>query len=78
MTKAVIPAKLLLRNLYRNLATKSNWDSDVYIDRYCEEDLRWWLSALKSWNGAPLNRPEPQVQLRTHTSGTGWGNPGAW
>ena len=31
MTKAVIPAKLLLRNSYRVLRNKSSWDANVVL-----------------------------------------------
>ena len=42
MTKAVIPAKLLLRNLYRTLSSRNSWNSEVYLDQYCVQDLQWW------------------------------------
>ena len=76
MMKAILPAKLLLRNLYRTLATKSSWDSVIFLDEECRRDLNWWLVSLTSWNGAPLHTSTPTVQIATDASGTGWG--GAW
>ena len=73
MMKAILPAKLLLRNLYRTLSTKSSWESKVFIDNNCRDDLKWWLSSLQNWNGAPLLKPERQIQVETDASKTGWG-----
>ena len=75
MMKAVLPAKLLLRNLYRNLAAKQTWDSRVVIEESCREDLKWWFNSLKNWNGAPLLRSNKQlIQIDTDASGSGWGS----
>ena len=54
MMRAIVPAKLLLRNIYRTLATKISWSSQVFIDEHCRNDLNWWFSSLKNWNGASL------------------------
>ncbi len=77
MTRAVLLAKLLLRNLYRCLATKRDWSSVIYLDESCRNDLKWWFHALHSWNGAPLLRPpvDLHLQIETDTSNSGWG---AW
>ena len=73
MMKAVLPAKLLLRNLYRTLSSRTSWNSEVIIDEHCAKDLQWWLDALKNWNGSPLLKKEIEVQVETDASGTGWG-----
>ena len=73
MMKAVLPAKLLLRNLYKTLSSKMSWDSNVVIDVYCRKDLEWWYNALKNWNGAPLLKPTRKIQVETDASGSGWG-----
>ena len=72
MVKAVLPAKLLLRNIYRTIAKRSSWDSLVEITE-CKQDLLWWLHALANWNGAPIRQKEPELQLTTDASESGWG-----
>lgn len=73
MTKAIVPAKLLLRNVYRTIATKTSWDDCVYLDEKCVLDLKWWLRAVSNWNGAPLMVRQPEIQVETDASGFGWG-----
>ena len=74
MMKAILPAKLLLRNLYRTLSCRSSWDSILEIDQRCMSDLKWWLQSISSWNGNPLlPADKPVVQISTDASGTGWG-----
>ena len=73
MMHVVLPAKLLLRNLYRTLSRRSSWDSEVFMNDSCCEDLTWWLNFLKGWNGAPLQNPQRRVQIETDASKTGWG-----
>ena len=74
MTKAIVPGKLLLRNVYRVLASRDNWDTDVTLTKQAMSNLNWWLSAIKGWNGAPLrNHTSIEVQLQTDTSTSGWG-----
>ena len=73
MTKAIIPAKLLLRNSYRVLASRDTWDSYVQLTPSAIRDLQWWLTALKGWNGAPLILRNPDIQIRTDASTYGWG-----
>ncbi len=73
MTKAVIPTKLLLRNVFRVMASKKDWNSLMQVDPPCHRDLMWWSSALWSWNGAPLLQPQVDLQVFTDASGSGWG-----
>ena len=42
------------------------------MSEYCKRDLQWWYDAIQQWNGAPLLIKEPEVQIETDTSGTGW------
>ena len=49
MTKAIIPGKLLLRNLYRLLAKKKGWDDVLEIDQATRQDFQdliWWKRAV--------------------------------
>ena len=73
MTRAVIPAKLLLRNIYRCIAKKTSWSSIITIDKHAKNDLMWWLSAIEQWNGAPLFVSPPDIQCETDASASGWG-----
>lgn len=73
MTKAVLPAKLLLRNAYRVLAQRDSWDSIVYFDNASRKDLVWWETAIDTWNGRVLFPSAIEAQVMTDASNTGWG-----
>ena len=73
MTKAIVPSKLLLRNVFRVLKTRRSWDNMIIIDPPTEKDLHWWLEALDGWNGAPLDTAKIEVQIETDASKSGWG-----
>lgn len=73
MAKAVLPAKLLLRNTYRLLASKNSWSDVLTMDKDTKADLEWWLHALKSWNGAPIQTGPVDFQMETDASMSGWG-----
>ena len=46
MAKCVLPAKLLLRNLYRLLSTRISWQQWLDIDESTQADLQWWFDCL--------------------------------
>lgn len=73
MAQAILPAKLMLRNAYRLLQSKSLWEDTLFIDNGTYADLEWWLDALTSWNGAPLVLRPIDVQMATDASHLGWG-----
>ena len=73
MSRAIVPGKLLLRNVYRVIATKQTWDSIVVLSQGAYKDLCWWLDAFKSWNGALLITKKVDVQIATDASSLGWG-----
>ncbi len=73
ISRAVLPGKLLLRNIYRVLSTRTSWDSVVQLTESALSDLEWWSSALRSWNGAPCCKPPVDVQIITDSSGYGYG-----
>lgn len=73
MMRAVLPAKLLLRNVYRTLSNKKSWEDKLWLNEQCVQDLNWWLGAITNWNGAPLNVKQPEIQIETDASGTGYG-----
>ena len=73
MMRAVLPAKLLLWNLYHMLSYRSSWDSVLEVSEACIKDLMWWRDALMSWNGAPLCKRAVEIQVETDALKTGWG-----
>jgi len=75
MTKAVVPGKLFLRNVYRVLAKRQGWDDIVHLDSPAIKDLSWWLDALgpEGWNLEPLQVRPIDIQIQTDASHTGWG-----
>ena len=73
MAKVVLPGKLLLRNLYRLLRTRSSWNDKLYLDVGTVSDLRWWYEALLSWNRRAAPRRVIQAQVVTDASLIGWG-----
>ena len=73
MTKAILPGKLLLRNVYRLLSTKENWHSQLVIDKPSKDDLNWWLQSLANWNGGPLIQKAVDIQFESDASPFGWG-----
>ena len=75
MSKAVIPAKLLLRNAYRLLKTRYNWSDILLVDQPTHNDLTWWFESLKAWNGRSIADSSciETVQIATDASAHGWG-----
>lgn len=73
MAKAIMPAKLLLRNVYLLLATKRSWEDVLTIDPATRSDLEWWVQALYNWNGCPIHVGPINLQMETDASMTGWG-----
>lgn len=73
MTKAIIPGKLLLRNLYRLIAKKQTWDDLLEIDQATRQDLIWWKEAVHTWNGTPITVGHIDCQIETDASESGWG-----
>ena len=72
-TKAIVPTKLLLRNLYRLLSTRKSWADILYLDTPSVKDLEWWSVALENWNGRPVVKRQIDLQLFTDASDSGWG-----
>ena len=73
MSKAIIPAKLLLRNIYKVLRKRTSWQDKLELDTGCIKDLTWWLNGLKSWNGCAIHHKPIDFQLVTDASHIGWG-----
>ncbi len=73
MTKVIIPAKLLLRNLYRLLKTKLSWQDTLHLDGSSIKDLNWWYTSIHQWNGLVIQSQQVDCQIMTDASSTGWG-----
>lgn len=74
MAKVFLPAKLLLRNIYRLLSSKSSWQDVLWLDLHSTTDLEWWLGALQGWNGKAFHKKAASlIQITTDASATGWG-----
>ena len=69
----MLPAKLLLCNIYRCIRIKNSWHSHVKIDKHAKNNLYWWLTALDNWNGVPLCIQQSEIQLECDASASGWG-----
>ena len=72
VSKCVLPAKLLLRNVYRLLKTRLSWRDVLNLDNCTNNDLRWWFDSLSQWivESKPID-----CQLVTDASSIAWG---AW
>jgi hypothetical protein len=75
LAQVILPAKLLLRNVYRVLASKKTWYDMLTLTTPAREDLKWWLNALNNWNNRSLRKRPVEVQICTDASSSGWG---AW
>ena len=73
MTRAILPGKLLLRNVYRLLKTKTSWDDTLTLDNPARKDIVWWSHAIDNWNGAPIKLRPIDIQIETDASSHGWG-----
>lgn len=72
-TQAVIPGKLLLRNIYRQIAQRQSWDQVMLLQDATLKELDWWFQALYTWNGRPIKVTSVDHQMFTDASHIGWG-----
>ena len=74
MSRAVLPAKLLLRNLYRLLQSRITWSDNILLDSHSITDLEWWLQSLSAWNGQTFKKDTRSlVQVTSDASKLGYG-----
>lgn len=78
MSKCIVPGKLLLRNIYRLLATKTHLAQVLSIDSYTRNDLQWWFDSVSNWNELIVLEKNIAIQLTTYASGTAWGGFPDW
>ena len=73
MIRAILPGKLLIRNLYRLLRQRQCWSDQLTLDAGAIYDLRWWFEWAHNWNGLSITLHPVNHKLTTDTSHTGWG-----
>ena len=77
VTQAVLPAPLYYRALQRvkNTAFKASQSFDVQVELSAEaqEELKWWIGCLSSWNGRALIMGPPEMTVESDASLLGWG-----
>ena len=73
MTKVIIPSKLMLRNIYRLLATRQHWQQILHLDPSSVSDLEWWYTSIQRWNGLVVSQQTIDCQIMTDASASGWG-----
>ena len=71
--KAVLPGKLMLRNVYNLIKQKITWETKLELNASAKNDLVWWAESLEKWNGKVILPSEIDGQLVTDASQTGWG-----
>ena len=71
--QAVLPAKLLLRNLYRDLHSVPSFNHCLTLSAPAVADLDWWFDALLSWNGRHYASAPVDLVMTTDASASGWG-----
>jgi len=73
LTKAILPAKLLLCNMYHDIAQRANWNSFVLLSTATILGLKDWCHSLSTWNGCLANLQPCNILLNTKASLAGWG-----
>ena len=73
MTKVILPAKLLLRNVYHVLKSRSSWNCQLCLDSGAQKDLQFWLANIEAWNGRISATKPVDIQAMSDASSTGWG-----
>ena len=73
ISRAVLPGKLMLRNVYRLMKDRKSWDSNLILNEESKRDLLWWCNCLESWNGKSILTTDIDGQLVTDASHIGWG-----
>jgi hypothetical protein len=70
---AVSPARIYSRALYAALNTAESWNSRVSLTPEAVQEVEFWLSSLRAFNGRPLSRATSTHYLHTDASDDGWG-----
>ena len=77
MTAAVFPARLKVQHLQaakiQALKSGSSWEDSISLPPTATEELLWWRTHLLQWNGLSWIANNPQADVYTDASDTGWG-----
>lgn len=77
MTAAVFPARLKVQHLQavkiNALKSATSWEDSISLTMTATEELLWWRTHLRQWNGLSWIVPNPQVDIYTDASTSGWG-----
>ena len=73
ITKVILPAKLLRRNVYRVLKQRASWETPLCLDMAAKTDLEYWLASVEAWNVRISVTKPVDVQAVSDASSTGWG-----
>ena len=73
MTQVIVPAKLHLRECYRVLKQRTDWNDYVAMSPAAVSELKWWLTYVEEWNTAPVIVRPTEIQLVTDASHIAWG-----
>lgn len=77
MTAAVFPARLKVQYLQavkiNALKSGISWEGSVSLPTTATEELLWWRTHLQQWNGLSWIVANPQIDIYTDASTSGWG-----
>jgi len=77
MTAAVFPARLKVQRLLavkiQALKSGASWSDLISIPHEATAELLWWRTNLQQWNGQSWIVANPQVDIYTDASSSGWG-----
>ena len=74
LTRAILPARTMLRTSYDMLPPSRKWASvELTLSKACRADLEEWLEMLEAWNGRVAALRPHQHLLQTDASKSGGG-----
>ena len=73
VTRAIAPARLMLRAVYKDLGAARSWSATVSLSHQAQTDLNLFLERIQNWNGNHLSTPDPDITVTTDVSDYGWG-----
>jgi hypothetical protein len=73
ISQAVVPAKLMLRFIYKAMSSTKLWNNQITPSPELLADLDWWINNLMNWNGKSILSKDPEIHLFVDASQSGWG-----
>ena len=75
--QAIAPAPLHYRHLQmtqiQGLLQSRSYQAKVTLTPDCLQELRWWISQMKNWNGKAIVSSGPDLIISSDASKRGWG-----